>query len=64
MPDDEEQTRDEIEEIINDEPVQEPVQEEEVKPVKAKSKAKAKANIKITQEPVEPYYVKKKNPNQ
>ena len=57
MSDDE--TRNEIEEIVNDEPgqepVQEPVQEEEVKPVKAKSiaKAKAKPNIKITKEPVE-----------
>ena len=58
MTDDE--TRDEIEEIVNDGPVQEPVQrfvqEEEVKPVKAKSKAKAKAKpkIKITKQPVEP----------
>ena len=62
MSDDE--TRDEMEEIVNDEPVQEPAQEavietvveEEVKPVKAKPKAKAKAKpkIKITKEPVEP----------
>ena len=61
----EEQTRDEIEELVNDEPaIQEPVQEavietiwgEEAKPVKAKPKAKtiAKPNIKITKEPVEP----------
>ena len=54
------ETRNEIEEIVNDEPVQEPVQkpvqEEKVKPVKAKPKAKSKAkpNIKITKEPVEP----------
>ena len=65
MSSDEEQTRDEIEEIVNDEPpVQEPVQEavvetileEEATPVKAKPKAKAKAKpkIKITKEPVEP----------
>ena len=64
MSPDEEQTRDEIEEIVNDEPpVQEPVQgavietilEEETKPVKAKPKAKAKEKpkIKITKEPVE-----------
>ena len=53
---DDDQTRDEIEEIVNDEPVQEPVQEEEIKPVKSKSKAKAKAKpkIKITKEPIEP----------
>ena len=55
-----ERTRDEIDEIVNDEPAQEAVIEtiieEEVKPVKAKSKAKAKAKskIKITKEPVEP----------
>ena len=57
------ETREEIEEIVNDEPpVQEPVQEavietileEEAKPVKAKPKAKAKPKIKITEEPVEP----------
>ena len=62
MSPDEEQTRDEIEEIVNDEPpVHEPVQEairetilEEVKPV-AKAKPKAKQpKIKITKEPVEP----------
>ena len=63
MSSDEEQTRDEIEEIVNDEPaVQEPVQEavietmleeEEAKPVKAKPKAK-KPKTKITKEPVEP----------
>ena len=56
------QTRDEIEEIVNEEPVQEPVQEavqeeeeHKAKPVKAKPKAKAKAkpNIKTTKEPVE-----------
>ena len=57
-------TRDEVEEIVNDEPGQEPVQaaaigtiiEEGIKPVKAKSKAKAKATtkVKITKEPVEP----------
>ena len=62
---DEEQTRDEIEEVVNDEPpVQEPVQEtvietileeEEAKPVKATTaKAKAKPKTKITKEPVEP----------
>ena len=45
MPDDE--TRDEIEEIVNDEPVQEAAQEEEIKPVKAKPKANAKAKPKI-----------------
>ena len=58
----EEQTRDEIEEIDNDEPVQETaieevIEEEEhkAKPVvKAKPKAKAKPKIKITKEPVEP----------
>ena len=54
---DEEQTRDEIEYIVNDEPVQEVVIEkviEEVKPVgKAKPKAKAKPKIKITKQPVE-----------
>ena len=53
MSSDEEQTRDEIEEIVNDEPaVQEPVQEavietileeeEEAKPFEAKPKAKTK----------------------
>ena len=57
---DDDQTRDETEEIVNDEPVQETaietIIEEEAKPVKAKSKAKAKAQpkIKITKEPVEP----------
>ena len=57
---DEEQTRDEIEEIANDdEPVQEAVietiTEEEIKPpVKAKAKSKAKAKIKITKQPIEP----------
>ena len=57
---DEEQTRDEIEETVNDEePVQETIietiTEEKVKPViKAKSKAKAKPKIKITKEPIEP----------
>ena len=56
---DDDQTRDEIEEIVNDEPVQEAVvetiMEEGIKPVKAKPKAKAKAKpkIKITKEPVE-----------
>ena len=65
MSSNEEQTRDEIEEIVNDEPpVQEHVQEailemsleEEAKPVKAKPKAKTKAKpkIKMTKEPVEP----------
>ena len=65
MSSDEEQTRYEIEEIVNDEPpVQEPVQEtvietilgEEAKPVKAKPKATTKAipKLKITKEPVEP----------
>ena len=59
MPDDE-QTRDEIEEIVNEGPVQEAVMEtvteEEVKPAKAKSNAKSKANpkTKIAIEPVEP----------
>ena len=53
---DDDQTRDEIEETVNDEPVQEPVQEEEIKPVKAKfqAKAQAKPKIKIIKEPVEP----------
>ena len=53
---DDDQTRDEIEEVVNDEPVQEPVQEEDIKSLKTKSKAKAKATpkIKITKEPVEP----------
>ena len=62
MSSDEEQTRDGIEEIDNNEPpVQEPVQEaisetilEEFKPVKAKPKAKAKPKIKITKESIEP----------
>ena len=63
MSPDEEQTRDEIEEIVNVEPVQEPAQEavvetilEEAKQVKTKAKAKAKAKpkTKITKEPVEP----------
>ena len=52
MSDDE--ARDEIEEIVNDYPVQEAVQEgtigpiiEDVKPVKATSKAKAKTKPKI-----------------
>ena len=54
------QTRDEIEEIVNAEPVQGAVIEtiviEETKTVKAKPKAKAKAKpkVKITKEPVEP----------
>ena len=54
------QTRDEIEEIVNDEKVHEAaietIIEEGVKPVKAKSKAKAKARpkTKITKDPVEP----------
>ena len=58
---DDEQTRDEIEEIDNEEePVQETVIEtgieEEGKPVKAKPKAKTKPkpNINIAKEPVEP----------
>ena len=56
---DEEQTRDEIEEILNGEPVefvQEPIVDEEVKPVvKAKPKEKkTKPTIKITKEPIEP----------
>ena len=51
---DDDQTRDEIERIVNDEPVQEPVQEEEIKPVKAKPKAKAKPKTKVTKAPVEP----------
>ena len=42
---DDDQTRDDIEEIVNDEPVQEPVQEEEIKPVNTKSKAKTKTNL-------------------
>ena len=53
---DDDPTRDEIDKIVNDEPVQEPVQEE-IKPVvsaKPKAKAKATPNIKITKEPVEP----------
>ena len=60
---DDERTRDEIENIVNDKPVQGPVQEAvietiievEAKPVKAKPKAKAKAKLKtkITKEPVE-----------
>ena len=51
-------TRGLIDEVVNDEPVQEAVIEEEehkAKPVgKAKSKAKAKPKIKITEEPIEP----------
>ena len=57
---DEEQTRDEIEEIVKeDDPVQEAVIEtvieEDVKPVKTKPKAtaQAKPKVKITKEPVE-----------
>ena len=60
MSDDE--TREYIEEVLNDEPpVQEAVietilEEEEAKPVNTKSKAKSKAKrkIKITKRPVEP----------
>ena len=57
MSDDE--TREEIEEIVNDEPpVQEAViettLEEEAKPVKAKPQAKTKPKIKITKEPIKP----------
>ena len=55
---DDERTRDEIEETVNDEPVEaiiETIIEEEIKPVvKAKTKAKAKPKTKITKEPVEP----------
>ena len=59
---DDEQTRDEIEYIINDEPVQEAVietvveekEERKTKPVKTKSKAKAEPNIKITKQPIGP----------
>ena len=57
---DDEPTRDEIEKIVNDEPVEpveavtETITEEEVKPVaKAKTKAKAKPQIQITKETVE-----------
>ena len=54
MSDDEQiETREVIERLVNEEPVQETVIEEEVKPVKQKSKAKAKPKIKITKEPVE-----------
>ena len=60
MPDDE-QTRDEIEEIVNDEQVQEAIieaaveeDEHKAKPVlKTKPKAKAKPKIEITKEPAE-----------
>ena len=59
MSDDE--TREEIEEIVNDGPVQEAIVEtileEEAKPVKAKPKAKATPKIKITKGPVEPIKV-------
>ena len=56
---DDDQTRDDIEEIVNDGPVQEAAIEtiiEEVEPGKAKSKAKAKTTFKtkLTKEPVEP----------
>ena len=53
---DDEQTRDEIEYIVNEGPAVIEEVTEEVKPaVKAKSKAKAsKPKIKITKEPVEP----------
>ena len=59
---DDEQTRDEIEYIINDEPVQEAVietvveekEERKTKPVKTKSKAKAEPKIKITKQPIGP----------
>ena len=50
----EEPSREEIEEIVNNEPIkeEEPSIIEEVKPIKPKSKAKAKAKIKITKQPV------------
>ena len=48
-----ERTRDEIEEIVNDEPVQEAVQES-VQEAVIEPKAKAKPKIKITKQAVEP----------
>ena len=53
----EEETRDQIEEIINnnEEPVKEEIKEEEIPKPKAKAKSsRAKPKIKITKEPVEP----------
>ena len=55
----EEESRENIEEIINnEEPIKEEIKEdgikEEILKSKAKSKAKAKPKIKITKEPVEP----------
>ena len=53
----EEETREEIVEIIdnNEEPVQEEIKEEEIPKPKAKAKSsRAKPKIKITKEPVEP----------
>ena len=55
----EEEPRENIEEIINnEEPIKEEIKEDEIKEEipkpKAKSKAKAKPKIKITKEPVEP----------
>ena len=55
----EEQTRDEIEEVVNDEPVQEAVietviEEEPVVKERSKAKAKAKPKSKIAKEPIEP----------
>ena len=57
----ESQTRDEIQEIVHDMPVQEGIQEEPKPVAKAKAKAKAKTKIKITKGPVEP--IKKEEPN-
>ena len=57
---DEEKTREQIEEIVNnnneetvnDEPAKEEIKEEAIKP-KAKAKSRAKAKVKIVKEPVE-----------
>ena len=60
------QARDDIEEIVNDEPVQEAVIEtivaEEINPAKAKSKTKPKPKIKITKERIEPVEPIKEEP--
>ena len=51
----EEESRDDIIDIINnEEPVKEEPKEEEIPKPKAKAKSRAKPTIKITKEPVEP----------
>ena len=51
----EEESRDDIIDIINnEEPVKEEIKEEEIPKPKAKAKSRAKPKIKITKEPVEP----------